>query len=427
MAEGLLAFYVAGNQHRQRQLGRLCLGVAKSQLVGRMAFRQKHDLAAVHAYANAGRLVAEAAAPAVHAQPQLLHALRVGNVQLVHLHVAPVLWQAVQHTARQRAPVLCLALRAGGGGVAAGQLDRHDDVLHLRRQSKTNLLQRQGLGQLPLELAALGLAAWQGLRPDQRRCLAAAGVAEQAGAFQGRCRGVGGPEQAQVFGAPGGQFDLAHIELLAVKRQAGQLAAAPVLPVLQIVAGFDAEALKTLFAIAPIELQALQRKVGFAGVEQPTMQLRRIAAAAAWGVHFDHGAVLLDAGIRLRSTRLHWAVQWEQAHIGCVLGIGVLLCRSAQQCVGLGFALGVEHAQIAQVGMGGAQLYRHADIELVPGPIADQVQRQFLGKVSCCILGVGVGGQCAQQQRSSPMRCEKTAHAKVSVSASLRRGGKGEK
>ena len=130
------------------------------------------------------------------------------------------------------------------------------------------------------------------------------------------------------------------------------------------------------------------------------MELGRIACGVvARRMHLDHSAVLLDADVSLRRARLHRAAQREQAHFGSVLGAGVLLRRCAQQSVGLGFALGVEHAQIAQVGMGGAQLYRHADIELVPRPIAGQVQRQFLGKVSRCILRLAAGGQCAQQQR----------------------------
>ncbi|MNN42027.1 hypothetical protein D3C81_1561790 [compost metagenome] len=59
------------------------------------------------------------------------------------------------------------------------------------------------------------------------------------------------------------------LDALIGKGQPRDLPLAPRLPVLQIVAGFNAEALEAVALAGPVEDQLLQRRLDRAGIQQP--------------------------------------------------------------------------------------------------------------------------------------------------------------
>src|SRR5690606_27972296 len=66
------------------------------------------------------------------------------------------------------------------------------------------------------------------------------------------------PEQTQVARRLPGQFHLALLDPLIGKTRARHLPLPPAAPLLQVVAGLDAEALKALLGATPAQLQAHQ-------------------------------------------------------------------------------------------------------------------------------------------------------------------------
>jgi hypothetical protein len=125
--------------------------------------------------------------------------------------------------------------------------------------------------QLPGVFTGLHAAAGQRWRPDQRQRQAAElALSNCADVRMGAEYGC--PTAAQIARRLSRQTDLMLFDPLIGKGQARHLSFAPGLPMLQIVAGLDAETLKTIALTGPVENQLLQRRLDGTGVEQPATQ-----------------------------------------------------------------------------------------------------------------------------------------------------------
>ncbi|MNO96432.1 hypothetical protein D3C76_881030 [compost metagenome] len=85
------------------------------------------------------------------------------------------------------------------------------------------------------------------------------------------------------------------------KRQSRQLPLAPRLPMLQIVAGFDAEPLEAITLTGPVENQLLQRRLDGAGVQKPATQSFFAHLQLSGGLHLDQSAIGARLHLNARS------------------------------------------------------------------------------------------------------------------------------
>ncbi len=209
------------------------------------------------------------------------------------------------------------------------------------------------------------------------------------------------PEQAQVTRALTRQLHLTLIDTLVGKTQAGNLPLAPTAPVLQVVTGFDGEALKALLGTAPAQIEAHQRRLDGTGVEQPATQLALRRAGLVVG-QFDQRAI--GAALHAQAghaTLLRIGIQRKPAHAVLLLLVA-RLAPARQQCIGLRLPLRIEDAHVSQIAMPCGVMHRHGQFYPVPGPDALDGQRHVLPVVLLTLLGLhAVDQRQAQSQQGN--------------------------
>ena len=380
-------------------------------------------MGAAHRETQGRRLGAQATATLVDHQLQLRHG-KTGQLQLILDHVLAILGQAIEQTAAQRLP--------GRIAVLAPVHVHRRQAVGLR-QLDPHLLKGQAEGQLPGVFPGLGTRPGQRLRPHQRQRQAAGGGTGQLRRTEHRCRLRRLPQQAQVTRRQPRQGDFMLLHPLVGKGQARHLPIAPGLPVLQVVAGLDAETLEAVALAAPIQDKLLQWGLDRAGIQQPAAQHFFAGFQLTRRAHLDQGAVgrRPDPHARRGLGRIGRVVQREPLHIRQAAALRRLRLF-LRQGIGLGFTGGIEYPHITEVGLACAQLQRQRQLQAIPGTLATQGQGH---------LGVVVGGfflgerrqRRAQRHDAQPARAQcvnqddTPSVSSVTGSGSGRLGGSGAK
>ena len=151
------------------------------------------------------------------------------------------------------------------------------------------------------------------------------------------------PQQTQITGTLPRQFDLTLIDTLIGEAQTRHLPVSPTTPVLQVVTGLDAEALKSFLCPTPVQIQTHQRRIDGAGIEQPAAQLL-LAFGRCIAAQFDQRA----SGAALDAQRGYFlgigaAPQRKPAHT-MLLFLLHGLATPRNQRVGLHLTIAVEYA-----------------------------------------------------------------------------------
>jgi len=125
--------------------------------------------------------------------------------------------------------------------------------------------------------------------------------------------------------------------------------------VLQVVAGLDGEALEAFLIGAPVQLQAVQRLVEGASIQQPAAQdLFTLPGLFRRHLHQGTGGAALHPDGR-RRLGIRSALEREPLHrrlLALFLGLGA----AQGQGIGQFLTFGIEHPQVAQVRVAGRHL-----------------------------------------------------------------------
>ena len=103
------------------------------------------------------------------------------------------------------------------------------------------------------------------------------------------------------------------------------------------------------------------------------------------------------------------------------------LAAPRDQRIGLNLALGIEHAQVAQVAMQRGKVRSDRQLQAVPGALAGQLQRRAMTKVLRTLGGLQRGAQRQGQQQAKTKDIHAAGSCSLLVEGSVLRGGKGAK